>query len=157
MMGIRRRRSRAGAGVVGRARVGKRTKDLTKRLEPGDVAVIDHADIDRVAADGLIDAGVVAVVNAAAVDHGPVSERRTDAPRPGGRAAGRRRRFVDHGRRRRTASRSASTTGRVLAGGEELGRGPRPRAPTRSRVGWTRRGPASATSSSGSPRTPSST
>ena len=65
MMGIRRKRSRAGAGVVGRARVGKRTKDLTKRLEPGDVAVIDHADIDRVAADGLIDAGVVAVVNAA--------------------------------------------------------------------------------------------
>lgn len=60
------RRSRAtGAGVSGRARVGKRTKDLTKRLEPGDIAVIDHADIDRVAADGLIDAGVVAVVNAA--------------------------------------------------------------------------------------------
>ena len=52
------------AGVVGCARVGKRTKDLTKRLEPGDIAVIDHADLDRVAADGLIDAGVVAVVNA---------------------------------------------------------------------------------------------
>ena len=52
------------AGVTGCARVGKRTKDLTKRLEPGDIAVIDHADLDRVAADGLIDAGVVAVVNA---------------------------------------------------------------------------------------------
>jgi uncharacterized membrane-anchored protein len=63
-MSLRRKRTRAGAGVVGRARVGKRTKDLTKRLEPGDIAVIDHADIDRVAADGLIDAGVVAVVNA---------------------------------------------------------------------------------------------
>lgn len=63
-MSLRRRRARAGAGVVGRARVGKRTKDLTKLLEPGDIAVIDHADIDRVAADGLIDAGVVAVVNA---------------------------------------------------------------------------------------------
>ncbi|MET0902037.1 MAG: putative cytokinetic ring protein SteA [Acidimicrobiales bacterium] len=50
--------------MVGCARVGKRTKDLTKRLEPGDIAVIDHADLDRVAADGLIDAGVVAVVNA---------------------------------------------------------------------------------------------
>jgi uncharacterized membrane-anchored protein len=60
----RRRRRAATAGLVGRARVGKRTKDLTKRLEPGDIAVIDHADIDRVAADGLIDAGVVAVVNA---------------------------------------------------------------------------------------------
>ena len=64
-MSLRRKRARAGAGVTGRARVGKRTKDLTKLLEPGDIAVIDHADIDRVAADGLIDAGVVAVVNAA--------------------------------------------------------------------------------------------
>jgi uncharacterized membrane-anchored protein len=60
-----RRRTHHEHGVVGRAKVGKRTKDLTKRLEPGDIAVIDHADIDRVAADGLIDAGVVAVVNAA--------------------------------------------------------------------------------------------
>ena len=60
----RRKRRRTGAGVVGCARVGKRTKDLTKRLEPGDIAVIDHADLDRVAADGLIDAGVAAVVNA---------------------------------------------------------------------------------------------
>ena len=50
--------------VQGRARVGKRTKDLIKRLEPGDIAVIDHADIDRIAADGLIDAGVRAVINA---------------------------------------------------------------------------------------------
>ena len=52
--------------MIGCARVGKRTKDLTKRLVPGDIAVIDHADLDRVAADGLIDAGVVAVVNASA-------------------------------------------------------------------------------------------
>jgi uncharacterized membrane-anchored protein len=63
-MALRRKRRQTGAGLVGRARVGKRTKDLTKLLEPGDIAVIDHADIDRVAADGLIDAGVVAVVNA---------------------------------------------------------------------------------------------
>jgi uncharacterized membrane-anchored protein len=63
-MALRRKRLQASIGVVGRARVGKRTKDLTKRLEPGDIAIIDHADIDRVAADGLIDAGVVAVVNA---------------------------------------------------------------------------------------------
>jgi uncharacterized membrane-anchored protein len=51
--------------VVGPARPGRRTKDLIKRLEPGDIAVIDHVDIDRVAADGLIGAGVAAVVNAA--------------------------------------------------------------------------------------------
>ena len=63
-MALLRRSRRADGKLVGCARVGKRTKDLTKRLAPGDIAVIDHADIDRVAADGLIDAGVVAVVNA---------------------------------------------------------------------------------------------
>jgi uncharacterized membrane-anchored protein len=50
--------------VQGPAKSGRRTKDLVKRLQPGDVALIDHADIDRVAAEGLIAAGVVAVVNA---------------------------------------------------------------------------------------------
>lgn len=49
----------------GIARVGTRTKDLAKRLQAGEIAVIDHADIDRVAAESLIDAGVAAVVNAA--------------------------------------------------------------------------------------------
>ncbi|ROS74296.1 putative cytokinetic ring protein SteA [Cellulomonas sp. PhB143] len=52
-------------GIAGPARVGARTKDLTKRLSPGDVAVIDHVDIDRVAADALVSAGPVAVLNAA--------------------------------------------------------------------------------------------
>lgn len=52
------------AAVSGTARIGRRTKDLIKRLQPGDIAVIDHTDVDRVAADGLIEAGVVAVVNA---------------------------------------------------------------------------------------------
>jgi uncharacterized membrane-anchored protein len=50
--------------VRGPARAGSRTKDLTKLLEPGDIAVIDHADLDRVAADGLVEADVAAVVNA---------------------------------------------------------------------------------------------
>ncbi|MDX6595818.1 MAG: hypothetical protein QOI72_1200 [Solirubrobacterales bacterium] len=49
----------------GVARVGRRTKDLVTRLRPGDVAVIDHEDLDRVAAEGLVDAGVAGVVNAA--------------------------------------------------------------------------------------------
>ena len=52
------------AGIIGPARVDRRTKDLVKRVQPGDVAVINHRDIDRVAAEGLITAGVVAVVNA---------------------------------------------------------------------------------------------
>ncbi|MCU1345233.1 MAG: hypothetical protein JWL70_1499 [Acidimicrobiia bacterium] len=50
--------------IVGRARVGRRTKELINRLQPGDVAVIDHVDLDRVAADALVEAGVVAVLNA---------------------------------------------------------------------------------------------
>jgi uncharacterized membrane-anchored protein len=53
------------AEVSGPAGVDRRTKDLIKRLEGGEVAVIDHEDLDRVAADGLVEAGVVAVVNAA--------------------------------------------------------------------------------------------
>src|SRR3954453_23300878 len=48
----------------GRARLGKRTKLLVKRLKPGEVAVIEHADIDRVAADALVAAGVRCVLNA---------------------------------------------------------------------------------------------
>jgi len=50
--------------LTGTARVDPRTKDLIKRLQAGDIAVIRHADIDRVAAEGLIAAGVRAVVNA---------------------------------------------------------------------------------------------
>ena len=39
------------SGIVGTARVDARTKNLTKRLQPGDVAVIDHLDVDTVAAE----------------------------------------------------------------------------------------------------------
>jgi uncharacterized membrane-anchored protein len=53
-------------GVAGRARIGRRTKDLIKRLDPGDIAVIDHEDLDRIAAEGLIEAKVGGIVNAAA-------------------------------------------------------------------------------------------
>ena len=48
----------------GRARVGKRTKLLVRRLKHGDIAVIDHEDIDRVAADDLVALGVRCVLNA---------------------------------------------------------------------------------------------
>lgn len=63
-MRLRRRRGARAADVRGTARVDRRTKDLVRRLEPGDIAVIDHGDIDRVAADTLVAAGVAAVVNA---------------------------------------------------------------------------------------------
>jgi uncharacterized membrane-anchored protein len=62
---MRLRRRRAPADVVrAPARVGRRTKDLAKRLARGEIAVIDHTDIDRVAAEMLVAAEVGAVVNA---------------------------------------------------------------------------------------------
>jgi uncharacterized membrane-anchored protein len=48
---------------TGTARLGRRTKHLTKRLVPGDVAIIDHTDVDRVSAEELLESGVRVVVN----------------------------------------------------------------------------------------------
>ena len=53
-----------GAEITGVARVDRRTKDLAKRIKPGEIAVIDHRDLDTVATESLIEAGVAAVVNA---------------------------------------------------------------------------------------------
>lgn len=50
--------------LYGTARCDRRTKALIKRLRPGDIAVIDHADLDGLAARALADARVAAVVNA---------------------------------------------------------------------------------------------
>jgi uncharacterized membrane-anchored protein len=50
---------------TGTARLGRRTKDLVKRLRPNDVAIIDHADLDRVSAEELAESGVRVVVNVA--------------------------------------------------------------------------------------------
>jgi uncharacterized membrane-anchored protein len=47
-------------------RVDARTKNLTKRLRPGEIAVIDHQDIDKVSAEALLACKPVAVINAAA-------------------------------------------------------------------------------------------
>ena len=52
-------------GLTGTARVERRTRVLLPRLRPGDVAVVDHLDMDRATAQALVDAGVSAVVNAA--------------------------------------------------------------------------------------------
>jgi uncharacterized membrane-anchored protein len=51
--------------IQGPVRVDRRTKDMIPRLQAGEIAVINHRDLDRVAADGLIESGVVAVVNCA--------------------------------------------------------------------------------------------
>lgn len=56
--------------VRGSARLGRRTKDLVKRVEPGDIAIVDHADLDRVSVEELCEAGVAAVVNVAASSTG---------------------------------------------------------------------------------------
>lgn len=63
---LRRSSQVEGPEPRGPARLDKRTKDLTKRLKPGEVAVIDHLDIDRIAAEGLLSCQPSAVVNASA-------------------------------------------------------------------------------------------
>jgi uncharacterized membrane-anchored protein len=63
----RRLIARTASGPVRR---GRRTKLLVKQLRRGDVALIDHDDIDRVSAEELIAAGVAAVVNCGASSTG---------------------------------------------------------------------------------------
>jgi uncharacterized membrane-anchored protein len=46
-------------------RIDGRTKQLTKRLKSGDIAVIDHQDIDKVSAEALLACKPAAVINAA--------------------------------------------------------------------------------------------
>jgi uncharacterized membrane-anchored protein len=62
MLGLGARRRSEARGTV--ARVDPRTKRLLQRIRRGEVAVIDHEDLDRVAAEGLVDREVAAVVNA---------------------------------------------------------------------------------------------
>src|ERR1035437_2170544 len=52
-------------GVWGTVRIDARTKDLTKRLKSGDIAIIDHQDLDKVSAEALLSCKPVAVINAA--------------------------------------------------------------------------------------------
>jgi uncharacterized membrane-anchored protein len=49
--------------VSGPVRAGRRTKLLVKQLGRGDIALIDHEDLDRVSAEELVAAGVGAVLN----------------------------------------------------------------------------------------------
>jgi uncharacterized membrane-anchored protein len=50
--------------IGGVVRLDRRTKNLTKRLNPGEIAVINHSDLDRVSAEALVATHVSAVVNA---------------------------------------------------------------------------------------------
>ncbi len=53
------------AGTVGTVRTDRRLHALLRQVRPGDIAVLDHVDLDRAGAQALLDTGVVAVVNAA--------------------------------------------------------------------------------------------
>lgn len=61
----RARRRQTGAGVLGPARVAADAVAVAARLRPGDIAVIDHLDLDRSSAEALVTAGPAAVLNAA--------------------------------------------------------------------------------------------
>ena len=114
--------------VSGPVRAGRRTKLLVKHLVRGDIALIDHEDLDRVSAEELIAAGVRAVLNCRALvvgrlpEHGPAAARRSGHParRPA------RRRAVRRALRRRPA------------GGRRRGPGRRPRrrGAARGRACW---------------------
>ena len=61
---LRRSRNAEPGVITGPVRLDRRTKRLVGRLRPGDIAAIDHVDLDRVAADSLVAVGVAAVLNA---------------------------------------------------------------------------------------------
>jgi uncharacterized membrane-anchored protein len=62
---VRRKGSEDLPGVTATARLDRRTKNLATRLRPGDIAIIDHVDLDLTGADALAGRGVAAVVNVA--------------------------------------------------------------------------------------------
>ena len=62
---LRKSRTAPSAGISGTVRLDRRTRSVARRLRPGDIAVIDHVDIDRGAAMALVEAQVAGVVNLA--------------------------------------------------------------------------------------------
>ncbi len=56
--------------LTGQAKLDRRTKNLIKRLSADDIAIIDHADLDRVSAEELVESGVRVVVNVASSQSG---------------------------------------------------------------------------------------
>lgn len=57
-------------GVTGVARFERDNLNTSRKLKSGDIAVIDHMDLDRAHAEALVDAGVRAVVNVSASSTG---------------------------------------------------------------------------------------
>jgi uncharacterized membrane-anchored protein len=59
-----RRRPDALPGIIGVARLDRQTPRLAGRLNRGDIAIIDHVDLDRMAAEALVAAKPAAIINA---------------------------------------------------------------------------------------------
>jgi uncharacterized membrane-anchored protein len=53
----------SGSALEGTVRLGRRTKQLIGEIQPGEIVIIDHQDLDRVAAEGLVEKQVKAVIN----------------------------------------------------------------------------------------------
>lgn len=66
MLRLRTRKAVPLPGITAVARIDRRTKNLTKRLNLGEIAIIDHIDLDRVGAETLVARGAAAVINVAA-------------------------------------------------------------------------------------------
>ncbi|WP_099024736.1 putative cytokinetic ring protein SteA [Mycolicibacterium palauense] len=66
MSALLSRNSSSRPGVTGTARVDRDIDRLLRRVEPGDIVVLDILDLDRVTADALVDANIAGVVNASA-------------------------------------------------------------------------------------------
>jgi uncharacterized membrane-anchored protein len=64
MAALLSRNSSTRPGVTGTARVDRDIDRLLRRVEPGDIVVLDVLDLDRVTADALVDADIAGVVNA---------------------------------------------------------------------------------------------
>ena len=133
----------AAPGIEGPARLGRRTKDLWKRLTPADIAVIDHKNLDRIAAEELAGCSVKAVVNASPSSDGSYPNAGPLTLVRAGRAADRRARRRDL--RRALRRRPDLDRGRQ---GDEPGRRGRGRGPRCSR--WTSSPPSSTSSAAGS-------
>ena len=52
-------------GVTGPAKLDSRAHNLARRLRPGDIAIVDHLDLDRATAEAMVAAHVAGVVNVA--------------------------------------------------------------------------------------------
>ena len=73
--------------IGGVARLDRRTKNLTKRLRAGEIAIIHHSDLDRVSAEALVETGVSGSGQRGVLGVRPLSQSRARAScwRPGSR------------------------------------------------------------------------